>query len=184
MQARSTGALKSTLPAAVLALAALSAATPASAQLAGLYVGTTEQGQSVEIKITQDEGGLYYFGGATVYWEATCKTSGPGRQVAWGIGVSAPLGSPNTEYTFASNALYENYKFRFLGGTRIKGTFIGRTPEFVDPNASSKKVQLCDSGALSFVADYTGPAPLAGGVASDAAGGSSIPAKGSAVQLR
>jgi len=154
---------------ALVGLVGLGAALPASAQLAGLYVGTTEQGQTIEIKITQDEGGLYYFGGATVFWEATCKTTGPGRTVAWGIGTTVPLTFPNTEYTFASNALYENYKFRFIGGTRIKGNFTGRTPEFVDPSVSSKQVQLCDSGSLSFVADYAGPAPEAAVSAAPAA---------------
>jgi hypothetical protein len=176
MSTRVFSAPRTVLSGAMLVLAGLTAATPASAQLAGLYVGQTDQGQTIEITITQDSGGLYYFGGALVFWEATCKVSGPGRQVGWGIGTTVPLTFPNTEYTFASNALYENYKFRFLGGTRIKGTFLGRTPEFVDPNMSSKQVQLCDSGSRSFVADWVPP--------SEATARRALPAPGQAVQVR
>lgn len=176
MPTRFSATLKSALPAAAVALAALAAATPASAQVAGLYRGLTDQGQTVEITITQDSGGLFYFGGALVFWEATCKVSGPGRSTAWGIGASVPIASPVTEYTFASNALYEQFKLKFLGSTRIRGNFLGRTPEFVDVASSSKQVQLCDSGNVGFTADWVPP--------SDAARSPALPAAGQAVQLR
>lgn len=176
MLTRFSAALKSTLPAAAVALIALTAAAPASAQVAGVYRGLTDQGQSIEITITQDGSGLFYFGGALVFWEATCKVSGPGRSVAWGIGTTVPLTFPTTEYTFASNALFENFKFRFLGGTRIRGNFLGRTPEFVDVSSSSKQVQLCDSGNIGFTADWQAP--------SEAARSPALPAPGQAVQLR
>lgn len=177
MPTRLFPALKSTLPAAVVALAALGTAAPASAQVAGLYRGQTDQGQTIEITITQDSStGLFYFGGALVFWTATCKVSGPGRGVAWGIGGNEPLTFPTTAYTFRGNGLYEEYKFKFIGGTRIRGNFLGRTPEFVDVNTSSKQVQLCDSGNLGFTADWVPP--------SEAARSPALPAAGQAVQIR
>ncbi len=136
---------------AALALAATMAAGTASAQVVGLYQGVTSQGQLIEIQLIEDANGTLAFGGGTVFWQATCTRSGPGRTVAWGIGASTPLDGQQVTHEFRGNSLYERWRMLFAGNT-VSGNFTGRTPEFVDPFSSSRQVQLCDSGNLSFTA--------------------------------
>lgn len=136
---------------AALALAGTMAAGTASAQVVGLYQGVTSQGQLIEIQLTEDGIGTLVFGGGTVFWQATCSRSGPGRSVAWGIGANTPLDGQQVTHEFRGNSLYERWRM-FFAGNNVSGTFIGRTPEYVDPFASSRQVQLCDSGTLNFTA--------------------------------
>ena len=134
-----------------LALAGTMAAGTTSAQVAGLYQGVTSQGQLIEIQLIENRIGTLVFSGGTVFWQATCTRSGPGRTVAWGIGASTPLDGQQVTHEFRGNSLYERWRM-FFAGNNVSGTFVGRTPEYVDPFASSRQVQLCDSGTLNFTA--------------------------------
>lgn len=136
---------------AALVLAGTVVSGTTSAQVVGLYQGITSQGQLIEIQLIEDANGALAFGGGTVFWQATCTRSGPGRTVAWGIGASTPLEGQAVTHEFRGNSLYERWRMVFAGNT-VSGNFIGRTPEYVDPFASSRQVQLCDSGNLSFTA--------------------------------
>lgn len=127
------------------------AAAGASAQVVGIYQGVTSQGQFIEIQVIEDANNALAFGGGTVFWQASCTRSGPGRTVAWGIGASTPLDGQQVTHEFRGNSLYERWRMTFAGNN-VSGNFIGRTPEFVDPFASSRQVQLCDSGTVSFTA--------------------------------
>ena len=74
------------------ALAALAlSASAAQAQQFGLYVGTTSQGETFELRVDDDGFGNPLLASATVFWSATCTKSGPGRFTAWGIGASEPI---------------------------------------------------------------------------------------------
>lgn len=136
---------------ASLAVAGATAASSASAQVVGTYQGVTSQGQFVEVQLIQDANGALAFGGGTVFWQASCTRSGPGRTVAWGIGASTPLDGQSVTHEFRGNSLYERWRMLFAGNT-VSGNFIGRTPEYVDPFSSTRQVQLCDSGNISFTA--------------------------------
>ena len=130
-------------------LAGLVMSTASTAQVAGLYQGVTSQGQTIEVSLIDDGNGGLAFGGGTVFWQASCTRTGFGRNVAWGIGASVPLDGQSVTTEFIGNSLYERWRLFFAGNT-VSGNFVGRTPEFVDPFASSRQVQLCDSGNLSF----------------------------------
>lgn len=132
-------------------------ATPASAQTIGHYEGTTSQGHGMSIDVVDDGAGGNAFGGGLMFWEADCSKSGPGRFVGWGVGTSIPFSGNKFSTEFRFNTLYEKWKLTFSGDT-VTGTFLGRTPEFTDPETSTKSVQLCDSGNLSFSATLVPPA--------------------------
>ncbi|HEX5684494.1 MAG TPA: hypothetical protein VFY73_10730 [Ideonella sp.] len=155
---------------AVGALWLLAAAAPA--QTIGHYQGTTSQGHFISINVVDDGAGGNAFGGGQVLWEANCTKSGPGRLVSWALGTFIPFSGKKFATEFRLNSLYEKWKLTFRGNS-VSGTFLGRTPEFTDPATSTKSVQLCDSGLLSFTATLT--APLAG---------HALPAPGQALKLK
>jgi len=155
MTLHSTTCRHTALIAAVGALWMLSAA--AAAQTIGHYEGTTSQGNGISIDIVDDGAGGTAFGGAGLGWIATCTKSGPGRSVGWGVGTNIPFSGNKFSTEFKFNTLYEKWKMTFSGSS-VSGTFLGRTPEFTDPDTSTKSVQLCDSGMLSFSADLVPPA--------------------------
>lgn len=145
------------------------AAQAASAQVPGLYVGTTSQGQTIEITVVEDNLQQPAFAGVTVFWQAVCTRSGPGRNVAWGVGTTPlPITEPLLNFEFRGNSLYEKFRFQFAGNN-VSGTFVGRTPEFVDVFSATRQVQLCDSGNVSFNATRVeGARPQAAPVAGQA----------------
>jgi hypothetical protein len=127
-------------------------AQAASAQTIGHYEGTTSQGNLMSIDVVDDGSGGTAFGGGLVFWQATCSKSGPGRNVAWGVGTNQPFSGNKVNAEFSFNMLYEKWKLTFSGNS-VSGTFLGRTPEFTDVSTSTKAVELCDSGSLSFSAN-------------------------------
>lgn len=131
-------------------------ASTASAQTLGTYEGLTSQGKSITLDVVDDGAGGNAFGGGLVFWDADCSKSGPGRGVAWGVGTNIPFGGTKVSAEFKFNMLYEKWKLTFAG-TTVTGTFVGRTPEFMDVNTSTKSVELCDSGTLSFSATLVPP---------------------------
>jgi hypothetical protein len=128
----------------------------ASAQSAGVYAGLNSQGKPVEITVADDGLGGLQLTSALMFWTADCTRSGPGREVAWGVGANTPIVGNQLNTEFRSNGLYEKWSYVFSGNT-VTGTFMGRTPEFTDVSSSTRKVQLCDSGNLSFSADLAVP---------------------------
>jgi hypothetical protein len=131
-------------------------ASTASAQTFGTYEGLTSQGKFMSLDVVDDGLGGTAFGGGLVFWDADCSKSGPGRSVAWGVGTSIPFGGTKVSAEFKFNMLYEKWKLTFSGST-VTGTFLGRTPEFVDVNTSTKSVEMCDSGTLTFSATLAPP---------------------------
>ena len=156
------------------ALAALAlSASAAQAQQFGLYVGTTSQGETFELRVDDDGFGNPLLASATVFWSATCTKSGPGRFTAWGIGASEPIIARKVALEARFNQLYEKFDLKFnAAGNRVTGKFQGKTSEFEDIANSTRSVELCDSGTLDVSADLQVPsgarvpaAPLAVGTA-------------------
>lgn len=135
--------------ACLLAIAAL----PAAAQQLGTYSGTTSQGDSMSLTVAIDGNGQTAITGALFFWSATCKRSGEGRGVGWGTGADAVITNKKASYEFRSTSLYESVTATFNPASNtVTGTFLGHTPEFVDVANNVKKVELCDSGSLTFSA--------------------------------
>lgn len=154
----------------LFALAAAAALTTlaAQAQQIGHYVGTTSQGQTFEMDVTDDGFGNPLFHAATVFWSATCTKSGPGRFTAWGVGLDTPIVNRKATAEVRYNQLYEKFDLKFnAAGNRVTGKFQGKTSEFQDIATSTRNVELCDSGLLDVTADLQLPtAERSGGAAS------------------
>lgn len=128
-------------------------ASLAQAQQVGTYEGLTDAGDSLTIKVELDEFGQPRVHEVGIGYIATCTKSGPGRWVGWGAGVSETIVARKASFEVRGNALYQSWALKFNGaGDQISGSFLGRTPEFVDLDSSTKLVQLCDSGKRSFTA--------------------------------
>ena len=139
--------------------ALLGAANPAAAQTAGTYTGVNSQGKPVEVKLVDDGVGGLILESLVMFWTADCTRSGPGREVAWGVGSNTAVTSSTVDVEFRGNGLYEKWRLVFDGGS-VSGTFTGRTPEFTDIETSTRSVQRCDSGNLTFSASQSTPAIL------------------------
>ncbi|MBQ0960987.1 hypothetical protein KAK06_18675 [Ideonella sp. 4Y11] len=128
-------------------------ASLAQAQQVGTYEGLTDAGDSLTIKVEHDEFGQPRVHEVGIGYIASCTKSGPGRWVGWGAGVSQSIVARKASFEVRGNALYQSWTLKFNGaGDQISGSFLGRTPEFVDLDSSTKQVQLCDSGKRSFTA--------------------------------
>jgi hypothetical protein len=137
---------------APLALAlGLVAATSATAQVAGSYVGTTSQGLSISLTLIDDGAGGLIFTGQTTQWNEACKT-GDTKFAWWGVGASDPLTGNTVTVSYRGNALFEDVAMRF-NGTHVDGRFSGGEATFVDVNTSTGKTEACHSGRLTFSAD-------------------------------
>lgn len=144
----------------LLALAAAATLTTfaAQAQQIGLYVGTTSQGQTFEVQVTDDGFGNPLFHSATVFWSATCAKSGPGRFTAWGVGLDIPIVSRKVVTDVRYNQLYEKFDLKWnAAGNRVTGKFQGKTSEFESIATSTRSVELCDSSLLDVTADFQVP---------------------------
>lgn len=144
--------------AAWLGLAALTVAGAVQAQQVGTYIGSTTEGDYVELKVESDEFGNPMLTSALSFWTATCTRSGS-RGSAWGVGFFNPVVDRKVTAELRSNGLYEKWNLKFnAAGTRVHGTFIARTPEFVDVLTNTKQVELCDTGTRELTADLQPPA--------------------------
>lgn len=138
----------------------------AQAQQIGTYIGSTTEGDYVELTISDDGLGNPVFTGALSFWTGTCTKSGS-RGSAWGVGFDLPVVNRKVTAESIGNALYEKWTLKFnTSGSRVTGTFLARTPEFVDVANNTKQVELCDTGTRNFSADLvlpsqrqTGPGP-------------------------
>jgi hypothetical protein len=137
--------------AAVAAVLLAAGGTSALAQSAGTYTGTNSQGKTVEVTLA-DEGAGLRITSLLMFWSADCTRSGPGRDVAWGVGAQEPVTGGSQTYEFRGNGLYERWTLNF-DGSAVTGTFTARTPEFTDVATSTRSVQLCNSGSLTFSAN-------------------------------
>lgn len=141
-------------PTMILAAACLGLAGPAQAQSFGLYRGQTTEGDTIEITVGDDGAGGPAVLVAAATWTATCTRSGPGRGVSWGVGSSQPIVNRRAVLDFRFNGLYEHFVLRFnAAGNQVTGSFVGRTPEFVDAATNTRQVQLCETGVRNFSAD-------------------------------
>lgn len=128
-------------------------ASLAQAQQVGVYEGLTDAGDPLTIKVELDEFSQPRVHEVGMSWIATCTKTGPGRFVGWGAGVSESIVARKASFEVRGNALYQSWTLKFNGaGDQVSGSFLGRTPEFVDLDSSTKQVQLCDSGKRSFTA--------------------------------
>jgi hypothetical protein len=129
----------------------LGATGSASAQQFGTYSGSTSQDQTFSLTVGDDGNGNPMLTGVTIWWLSTCSKSGAGRTTAWGVGAFQPIVGGAVTYEFRSNSLYEKFKIQFDPATGgVSGSFMGHTPEFVDITTSTTKVELCNSGKVTF----------------------------------
>ena len=142
------------------------------AQPLGHYNGTTSQGSPVSFDVVDDGSGGVIVAGFSMSWTASCTRSGPGRGVGWGVWANSPVVDNKTAFELAYNMVYEKVRMSFRQqGEVVSGSFLGRTPEFVDVTSSTRLVEMCDSGALTFEARRdasSAPAAAAAGSASTA----------------
>jgi hypothetical protein len=144
--------LARTLPSLVLASLALGAHVPADAQEAGVYNGTTSDGNGVSFTVIQDpNSGDLVLTSVGDGFNANCKKTG--TTVGYGIGTGDYTVITGTKITrtYAYINFYEKITINFGAGGTATGNFSADVPTYVD-SATNFKTQSCGSDKMTFTA--------------------------------
>jgi hypothetical protein len=136
--------LLAALPVAILALAAASA-TPAAAQVAGVYAGTSSDGGGVNFTVATDPNtNVLAVTGAGVGFDATCSHSAPNLFTGWGYGMMQDIA--HHRVTNTTTDPYFVIKFNLIFSTDGK-TATGRvssiSPSLEPSGAAPKTASIC-----------------------------------------
>ena len=142
---------------AALALGGMASA-PVLAQTAGNYEGTLPDGNQITVTVGTDGNGVLAVTSLSWGISATCA-DGMGFSTGWGIGVDAPLVNNTAKFTFIDPYIDTQVALRF-SGNGVVGTIASATPMMVQPNDKPVGVTLCQEGAQTFTAAYSGAAAM------------------------
>jgi len=137
----------------------------ASAQTAGVYSGTSLDGQGISITVALDTGtGFYEINSATVWYNAICTGNGAGTSVyqgtGWDPGTEISGGTGQMTLTDSEESIIANLKFHSFTNS-FTGNISTRLAELV-PNGAARPVKAarCDSDWQPLNLYYVGPAKV------------------------
>lgn len=150
-----------------LALAALSAIAisatinGACAQQVGTYSGTTANGTTVTVNVTESNG-VFSIGNMNIGFLASCDKGQPTSE-GWGffLGQTIPDAGASMNFISQNHYYYTTGKLRFSSNTKIKGNVLARTAVFFPHNPPAQS-RFCASANETFTATYTGPSSFLG----------------------
>ena len=132
----------------------------ASAQQAGVYSGTAQDGSNISFTIGTDSStGNLQVTSAGIGLIDTCKPGGFTLYTGWGLGGDGTDLTGNTgTYTYSFGYLYVAATLKFKGDT-LTGTVENASPTLIEPASGSgepKKAAYCSSKKQSFTATLQG----------------------------
>jgi hypothetical protein len=130
-------------------LSALCAAGAAQAQSAGSFSGTSADGNTVSLTVTQS-GSTFTVTGMNVGFMADCKRTGNVATEGWGFFLGDDISSGATNYTSHNDYYYITGSMHFSGGNTIKGVITSYTATFVPGAAPPAQAQFCTSPHQAF----------------------------------
>jgi hypothetical protein len=141
--------MKSMIPVCCAAILAAAVAAPAGAQVAGLYSGTSQDGQSVAFTVgTDPNNGSPALVSAGLNFSAPCKNSKYIFNSAWGFGLNADIASDGSvSFISEDNYFVFNVTLQFSSdGQSATGTIETITPTlYKEGVANPRKALLCTS---------------------------------------
>ena len=129
------------------------AASPASAQKAGHYSGTTTDGSNIQFDVAYDSGSsTYSITGASIGFTAICRgPSGETLNTGWGFGLSQPIASGKAIFTAVND--YYNFAIAvYFAGNNMHGNVTARSPKLSSSTTPPSQALFC----LSPQKSYTG----------------------------
>ncbi|MEJ0045716.1 MAG: hypothetical protein WDN04_06030 [Rhodospirillales bacterium] len=135
-------------------------ATPAAAQIAGIYNGNSADGSGLTFTISTDsDTGLLAVTSAGVGFSAPCKNSTLTLNEGWGYGLNADI--VNHKVTAVSTGAYfditVSLKFA-ANGQSATGTITTLSPTLDNTVSPAKKALFCASPKQTLTLTYAGPA--------------------------
>jgi len=139
----------------LIAAAALSlAAGSALAQQAGVYTGTTSDGNGISFTVTADpDTGALTLTSLGLGFVVNCKKSGHTIGYGTGTGDNTPIVGNSIARTYTYVNFYEKILISFAG-SGASGHFVADVPVYKD-SATGFATESCASGRMNFTASLT-----------------------------
>ena len=140
--------------AAGCAVLVLTAGT-ATAQMAGVYSGTTADGNSVSFTVSTDSSGALAVTGATIFYSAQCNFGGPVLNQGEGFGLDAAISGGRASTIVSFSDYYTELTFAFYpNGQSAKGTVTTVAPELEPGGNRPTKSYTCTSPRQAMTLTY------------------------------
>jgi len=139
--------MKSLFSACGGALLAAALATPAAAQEAGVYAGTSADGVGIQFTVGTDSGnGDLALTSAGIGFSAPCKNSTYVLNTGWGFGLTADIVNRKVKYVAIDNYFVFTFSLDFSAdGQTATGTIISVSPTLSPVSNKPKKALICTS---------------------------------------
>jgi hypothetical protein len=128
---------------------ALATATGTLAQQAGNYSGTTADGHTITLTVTES-GGIFSITTMNVSFLANCNIPGNTIYEGWGFYLGQPFVSGALNFVSHNDYYYIFGKAHFSGNTVINGVITSLTATFAPGNTPPIKSQFCKSPNQAF----------------------------------
>lgn len=141
---------------ASIAGAACLIAGGASAQSAGSFSGTSDDGAPISLNVSHS-GSAYTITTMDVNMFAPCKKFGDTASEGWGFTLSQDITSGSANFTSHNDYYYTTGSMHFVGHTQINGTITTYTATFVPGATPPAQAQFCVSKKQSFTLTKNAP---------------------------
>ena len=154
--------MKSMIGVCGAAMMAAAIATPAAAQVAGTYSGTSADGQSLTFVVATDPNtGELAVTSAGIYFSAPCRDSTYILNTGWGFGLAADIKKGTVRISEYDNYYHFAVTLTFASdGQSATGTIASTSPTLYPDSAKPTKALFCTSPeqALSLTLQLDAPA--------------------------
>lgn len=139
--------MKSMIKLGVAAILAAAVAVPASAQVAGVYSGTSQDGQSVTFTVGTDTNtGNLALVSAGLSFSAPCKNSRFVFNSTWGFGLNNDIADGAVSFTSDDPYFVFNVSLQFSSdGQSATGTIESISPTLYKQGPNPRKALICTS---------------------------------------
>jgi hypothetical protein len=139
--------MKSLINACGGAILAAALATPAAAQVAGTYAGTTADGVGLSFVVgTDSNNGDLALTSAGINFTAPCKNSTYVLNTGWGFGLTADIVHHKVSYVAIDNYFVFTFSLDFSSdGQSATGTITSVSPTLTPVSNKPKKALFCES---------------------------------------
>jgi len=139
--------MKSLFTACGGALLAAALATPAAAQVAGVYAGTSTDGVGIQFTVSTDSNnGDLALTSAGIGFSAPCKHSTYVFNSGWGFGLTADIVNKKVSYVAIDNYFVFTFNLTFSSdGQSATGEITSVAPTLTPVSNKPKKALICES---------------------------------------
>jgi hypothetical protein len=128
----------------------------ASAQSAGSFSGSSVDGGTISLTVTQ-VGGTFTVTSMNVNMLTACKHTGLTANEGWGFFLGDDISSGSTDFTSNNDYYYTTGSMHFSGHNTIKGTITSYTATFVPGATPPAQAQFCVSAHQAFTLTKNAP---------------------------